>query len=103
MINRDKVINWIIVGVVILMFSPIIIPLLYSFVMDLMGTSVHEGNSAVITFHWFSLITIPAGFILLISLLVGKYILKKCPENKMLDFIVDNQKIKVDFIRFKNG
>ena len=77
MINRDKVINRLIIGVIILMLSPIIIPLLYSFVMDLMGTSVHEGNSAVGAFSWLSLITIPAGFVLVIGLLVGKYILKK--------------------------
>lgn len=76
MINRDKVINRLIIGVIILMLSPIIIPLLYSFVMDLMGTSVHEGNSAVMAFFWLSLITIPAGFVLVIGLLVGKYILK---------------------------
>ena len=78
--NRNKVINWIIVGVVILMFSPVIITLSYSWIMDLRGISVHEGNSAVFSFFWFSYITIPAGLLLLIILLIGKLFLNKVSQ-----------------------
>ena len=49
------------------MSLPIIIPFSWKWLWELFGESINEGNSAIFSLFWFSLITLPAGGILLIG------------------------------------
>jgi hypothetical protein len=65
----------IIIGIILfLMFSPIIISFGYQWIMSLRGIQVHEGNSSVFSFFWFSFFTIPAGLLALFIMLIWSFI-----------------------------
>lgn len=51
--------------VLLIMFLPIIIAFSWKWLWELFGESINEGNSAVFSLFWFSLITLPAGGVLL--------------------------------------
>ena len=53
--------------VLLIMSLPIIIPFSWKWLWELFGESINEGNSAIFSLFWFSLITLPAGGILLIG------------------------------------
>ncbi len=53
-------------GIIIFMFSPIIIAGVYQWIMGLKGIAVNEANSLIFTFSWLSIFTIPIGCLILI-------------------------------------
>ncbi|MGB0864554.1 MAG: hypothetical protein ACPG19_06410 [Saprospiraceae bacterium] len=71
MTNTNKII---IAVILFLMFSPIIIAFGYQWIMKLKGIQIHEGNSAIFSFFWFSFFTIPAGILALFIMLVYSFI-----------------------------
>ena len=55
--------------VVLIMSLPLIIPFSWQWLCGLFGKSINEGNSAIFSLFWFSLITLPVGGILLIGMI----------------------------------
>jgi TRAP-type C4-dicarboxylate transport system permease small subunit len=56
--------------VLIIAFSPIIIAISWQWIWGIFGETINEGNSAVFSIGWLTMITLPVGAIIILLLLI---------------------------------
>ena len=62
-----------------------VITFTYQFIMELREITVHEGNSAIFSVFWFSIVTIPTGIIILLVLWLGSLLYNFTQKRKHRD------------------